>query len=89
MLIPLTMPTTLFVAINAVINAFRVVDHIFIMTLGGPNNATNLLLFHIWETGFKFWDTAQASTLTIVLLVLLAALAAVKFALIERRTYYR
>lgn len=88
-LIPLVAPTTLFIAVNALINAFRVVDHIFIMTLGGPNNATNLLLFHIWETGFKYWDAAQASTLTILLLVILAAVAAVQFRLLERRTHYR
>ena len=88
-LIPLVAPTTLFVAVNALINAFRVVDHIFIMTLGGPNNATNLLLFHIWEVGFKFWDTAQASALTILLLAILGVIAAVQFRLLERRTHYR
>ncbi|MFN3643992.1 MAG: carbohydrate ABC transporter permease [Gemmobacter sp.] len=88
-LIPLVAPTTLFVAVNALINAFRVVDHIFIMTFGGPNNATNLLLFHIWEVGFKFWDTAQASALTMLLLAILGLIAAVQFRLLERRTHYR
>ena len=33
---PLLMPTTLFVLINAIINAFRLVDHLFVMTRGGP-----------------------------------------------------
>ena len=42
---PLLMPTTLFVLINAVINAFRTVDHIIVMTRGGPDNATTLLLY--------------------------------------------
>lgn len=88
-LVPLVAPTTLFVAVNALINAFRVIDHIFIMTFGGPNNATNLLLFHIWEVGFKFWDTAQASALTMLLLAILAVIAAVQFRLLERRTHYR
>ena len=37
---PMVMPTTLFVAINALINAFRVVDQVIAMTGGGPNNAT-------------------------------------------------
>ena len=41
---PLLMPTTLFVLVNAVINAFRIVDHIVVMTRGGPDNATALLL---------------------------------------------
>ena len=38
---PLLMPTTLFVLINAVINSFRMVDHIIVMTRGGPDNATH------------------------------------------------
>ena len=55
------MPTTLFVLVNAVINAFRVIDHIVVMTRGGPDNATTLLLFYIYETGFRFWDTGSAA----------------------------
>jgi sn-glycerol 3-phosphate transport system permease protein len=57
---PLLMPTTLFVLVNAVINAFRTVDHIIVMTRGGPDNATALLLFRIYELGFNFWDTSLA-----------------------------
>jgi ABC-type sugar transport system permease subunit len=50
---PLLMPTTLFVSVNAVINSFRLVDHIFILTDGGPDNASSLLLFYIYETAFR------------------------------------
>ena len=70
---PLLMPTTLFVLVNAVINAFRLVDHIVVMTRGGPDNATALLLYYIYEVGFRFWDSAYAAALTMVLLVLLGA----------------
>jgi ABC-type sugar transport system permease subunit len=65
---PLLMPTTLFVLINAVINAMRMVDHIVVLTRGGPDNASTLLLYHLYEVGFKFWDTAYASAITVVLL---------------------
>ena len=51
---PLLMPTTLFVLVNAVINAFRMVDHIIVMTRGGPDNATTLLLYYIYQVGFNF-----------------------------------
>src|SRR5688500_16012075 len=64
---PLLMPTTLFVLVNAVINAFRLVDHIMVMTKGGPDNTSSLLLFYIYEVGFKFWDTGYAAALTMVL----------------------
>ena len=45
--VPLIMPTTLFVMVNALIGAFRLVDHVIALTKGGPNNATTLLLFYI------------------------------------------
>ncbi|CAN7700151.1 sugar ABC transporter permease [Bosea sp. LjRoot9] len=86
---PLLMPTTLFVLINAVINAFRMIDHIFVMTRGGPDNATTLLLFYIYQVGFGFWDTSYAAALTCVLLLLLALVAFVQYGWLERRTHYQ
>jgi sn-glycerol 3-phosphate transport system permease protein len=86
---PLLMPTTLFVLINAIINSFRLVDHIVVMTRGGPNNTTALLLYYIYEVGFKFWDAAFAATLTVVLLVLLAGMALGQFIFLDRRIHYQ
>jgi sn-glycerol 3-phosphate transport system permease protein len=86
---PLLMPTTLFVLVNAVINSFRLVDHIVVMTQGGPDNTTALLLLYIYEVGFKFWDTAYAATLTVVLLVLLASVALGQFLTLDRRIHYQ
>ena len=86
---PLLMPTTLFVLVNAIINSFRLVDHIVVMTRGGPNNTTALLLFYIYETGFKFWDTAFAATMTVVLLVLLALVALGQFLFLDRKVHYQ
>jgi sn-glycerol 3-phosphate transport system permease protein len=86
---PLLMPTTLFVFINATINAFRLIDHIFVLTGGGPNNATSVLPFHIYETGFKFWDQGYAAALTIVLIALLSVLAFGQFLLSDQRVHYR
>jgi len=86
---PLLMPTTLFVLVNAVINAFRLVDHVVVMTRGGPDNATSLLLYYIFEIGFRFWDSSYAAALTMVLLTLLAAVAIAQFVFLERRTHYQ
>jgi len=88
-LLPLLMPTTLFVSINAVINSFRLVDHIFVMTDGGPDNASSLLLFYIYETAFKYWQTGYAATLTVVMLVLLCILAIGQFFLFDRKVHYQ
>jgi sn-glycerol 3-phosphate transport system permease protein len=86
---PLLMPTTLFVLVNAVINAFRLVDHIVVMTRGGPDNATALLLYYIYELGFRFWDSAYAAALTMVLLAILGAAALAQFWFLERRVHYQ
>ncbi len=86
---PLLMPTTLFVLINAVINAFRMVDHIMVLTKGGPDNASTLLLYHLYEVGFKFWDTAYASAITVVLLVILASVALFQFFVLDKKVHYQ
>ena len=86
---PLLMPTTLFVLVNATINSFKLVDHLFILTKGGPDNASNLLLYYIYQVAFSFFETSYASTLTVVLLAMLAAMAIVQFQLIEKRVHYR
>jgi len=87
--LPLLGPTTLFVFINALINAFKVVDHLFILTKGGPNNASTLLLYYIYETTFSFFDQEYAASLTIVLLAILALCSSVQFFFSRGRVHYR
>lgn len=86
---PLLMPITLFVLINAVLNSFKLVDHLFILTKGGPDNASNLLLYYVYISAFSFFDSAYAATLTMVLLVLLAVFAIAQFVILDKRIHYR
>ncbi len=86
---PLIMPTTLFVLVNALIGAFRLVDHVIALTKGGPDNATTLLLFYIYEVGFQYWDTSYAATLTVFLLVVLALIALFQFGYLDKKVHYR
>ncbi len=86
---PLLLPTTLFVLINAFLNSFKLVDQLFVLTKGGPDNASNLLLYYIYETAFSFLDTAYASVLTVVLLLLLAVIALVQFFIVDKKIHYR
>ena len=88
-LFPLLMPTTIFVLVNALINAVRMVDHIIVMTRGGPDNASSLLLYHIYQVGFSFWDGAYAAALTVVVLVILGTIALVKFSYLDKRAHYQ
>ena len=88
-ILPLLMPTTLFVSINAVIGAFRLVDHIIVMTKGAPDNATTLLLFYIYQVGFGYWDTGYAAALTVILLFILALIALFQFGYADKKVHYR
>ena len=88
-ILPLLGPTTLFVAINAIINAFSLVDHVVALTKGGPDNATQLLLNYIYQMAFNFWDRSYAATLSVVLLAVLAIIALLQFALADKRTFYQ
>ena len=87
--LPLLGPTTLFVTVTAAINAFCVVDHVVEMTQGGPDNASSLLLYYVYQAGFRDWDLDTAAAATIVLVVILGMLAALMFALFGRRVHYR
>lgn len=86
---PLLMPTTLFVSINAVINSFRLIDHIFLLTDGGPDYASTVLLFYIYETAFEYWETGYGATLTVALLFMMALLAIGQFFFLDRRIHYK
>lgn len=86
---PLLMPTTLFVLINAVLNSFKLVDHLFVLTKGGPDNASNLLLYYIYENAFSYFDPNYAATLTVVLLGMLAIMALFQFFVLDKRIHYR
>lgn len=87
--LPLLRPTTIFVAVNALINAFRLVDHVIVMTRGGPNNASALLLYYIYEVTFAFRDFAYGATLTVLMVTILGTLAAVQFWTLNRKAHYQ
>ena len=86
--LPLLMGTTLFVTTIAVVNAFETVDQIYIMTGGGPNNATAMLLFDLWQTLFSFLDVGKASALSVILIVVLLIFTVTNFIYTERRATY-
>ncbi|HWI60639.1 MAG TPA: sugar ABC transporter permease [Symbiobacteriaceae bacterium] len=86
--LPLLMPTTLFVSTVSAINAFKTVDQLFLMTAGGPNNATNLLLYHLYEQSFAFFDKGIASAMTVILVVILLVLAIIQNQYVDKKVHY-
>ena len=85
---PLLKPITIYITILSLTNAYKMVDHLYIMTKGGPNNATNMLLYYTYQNGFDFWDVGYASTITVVIVSLLLILTCAHFFTQEKRTHY-
>ncbi len=82
---PLLRRTTLFVSTIAFIGAFQTIDHIFVLTQGGPSNASNVLLYYLWQIRFENQDVGKASAVTVVLILVLLFFTVSNFWLSERK----
>ncbi|ADK79855.1 carbohydrate ABC transporter permease [Sediminispirochaeta smaragdinae] len=84
--LPLLRRTTLFVTTVAVIGAFRTVDHVFVMTQGGPSERSSLLLYHLWQVRFESLNVGQASAITVILILVLLLFTIANFIFSEGRS---
>ena len=78
-ILPELRPTFLFVTVIALLQAVTQVDHVFVMTKGGPSNSTNLVLFYIYEQAVEHYDVGKASAATLLSLAVLMGLTALSF----------
>lgn len=85
---PMLMPTTLYVTIITMTNAFKMVDHLYIMTKGGPGNSSNMLLFYVYQKAFDQSNYGMASAITVVVIALLLIITCVQFFTQDKRTFY-
>jgi multiple sugar transport system permease protein len=76
---PLLHRITLFVLVVNTIEAFKIFTPVYVITKGGPLNATTVLVFHLFREGFRYIHLGYASALSFVLLLLILALAALQF----------
>ena len=85
--VPMLMPTILMVTILVTIGSLKVFDHIMLMTQGGPEHSTMVLVFYIYHQGFRFFDTGYASTLAVVLFIISLLLALTQWS-VRKRVYH-
>lgn len=86
--LPLVMPTTYFLLVISVIEAFQVFTIVSVMTHGGPAGATDLLVHMLYRIGFSLFDIGRGSALAVLLFVFLIVLSLVKARVIGRRVHY-
>jgi sn-glycerol 3-phosphate transport system permease protein len=86
--LPLLRPTLTFVATVSLIYSVTQIDHVAIMTNGGPVNSTTVILHYIQTTAMQSQDYGKASAATFLTVVALFVLSWLNLSVIDRGTYY-
>lgn len=83
--LPLLRRTTVFVVTIAFIDAFRTVDHVFVLTGGGPSRTSSLLLFELWRQRFENQDIGISAAITVIFVLVLLTFTISNFMISERK----
>lgn len=86
--IPLLMPTMLFVVVTQFISHMQVFAQPYIMTGGGPGNASRSATMYLYETAWKFFRFGYASSISVALALIMIAATIILFATMRNRTEY-
>lgn len=77
--LPLLTPTIFFCVVTSVIGAAQVFDNAWVLTRGGPQDATRLIALYVYEIGFKAFEMGYASTISVTLLLILLTVTLIQF----------
>jgi len=83
-IVPLLGPTTAFVLVIALINALTQVDHVIVLTKGGPSNSTKLVLYYIFEQAHENFAAGKAAAASVLSVAFLLALSLASLKTMER-----
>jgi len=86
--LPLVTPTAFFCVVMSLIGAAQVFDNAWVLTQGGPADASRLIALYIYELGFKRFDMGYASVVSITLLVVLLVMTLFQFWGAKRWVHY-
>ena len=76
---PLIMPTTLYILVITTINSFQCFALIQLLTSGGPNHATETIMYYIYYNAFKLQDFGYGAAMGVILALIIAAFSAFQF----------
>lgn len=86
--VPMLSPTIFFVLVITLINSFQVFEQTYVMTKGGPANATMTLSFFIYQNVFQFFKMGYAAAMSYVLFAIIAAITFAQFRLQKRWVFF-
>ena len=78
---PQIMPTTLYILVITTINSFQCFALIQLLTSGGPNHATDTVMYYIYYSAFTLYRYGYANAMGVILALCIAALSALQFKL--------
>jgi multiple sugar transport system permease protein len=87
--LPLLSPTLLVASVVGIINALQVFEQPYVLTNGGPGDATRTVVMVIYETAFEQLRFGEASAVGVLLFVLIMAVTALQFRLSRRFVHYQ
>lgn len=79
--LPLLAPTTFFLIVTALIDAFQVFDLVYVMTSGGPLGSTDVLGYYLYRQAFRYSELGFASAVAYVMFALIFVVTVVQFRL--------
>ena len=82
---PLIMPTTLYILVITTINSFQCFALIQLLTSGGPNYATETVMYYIYYTAFKLYRFGYGNAMGVILAIFIGLLSAVQFRLAKEK----
>ena len=85
---PMLGAANVFVVTITMIRSFQVFDTVQVLTDGGPNKATSVLLYLMYQEGFQFLRSGYASAITVVFLCCTLAITLVQARVLDRRAHY-
>ena len=86
--LPLLKRVTLFVVVITTISSVKVFAEVYLMTRGGPQESTMVILYHIFRTGFRYFDLSYASAMSFILLIIVFGITLLQFRLLRPEVDY-
>lgn len=77
--VPSLKPATLFLLVTGVIGSFQVFQNAYLMTGGGPNNATTMVGLLIFNNAFTYFEFGKAAAQSLILAVIIAGISVLQF----------
>ena len=77
--LPLLSPSTFFVIVLSLINGFQVFDQVYVMTGGGPNDASRVVVQQVYDLTFRYGQAGMASALSWLLFFVILVITLIQF----------